>query len=85
MERTVRIAQKNLFGSKAYTAEAQVGKWYKFEGAEGYIIYGKVTSVSEDGKTCTIEKDFELKAYRPYAETKWFDKLPFAVRENEEE
>ena len=57
-------------------ASPVVGNWYSFPG-NSFTIYGKVAS--RKGNEVTLEKHFELPNYRPFAEIKWFDKLPRAV------
>lgn len=77
------LEKKSTFGAKAnISLNVQVGKWYKFDTISGDIGYGKVVEVKEDGKSVVVEKYFELPSYRPYAETKWYDKLPYAVYED---
>lgn len=79
-------ANKSHFGKKANVAIAEVGKWYKFEcfGSGNPVGYGKVVGFDEDG-WCELEKYFELPSHRPYASTKWFDLLPWAIVKEEEE
>ena len=82
METTVvKLSRKSDFGKKAYTKQAEVGKWFKFDviqPGEQMVGFGKVVALLEDGKV-EVEKYFELPSYRPYASRKWFDELPFAI------
>lgn len=79
-----RLFNANELSSKTNAKQIEVGKWYKFQvlaNGEPYCGYGKVvsTEIDENGKV-EVEKYFELPIYRPYATTKWFDRLPLAIK-----
>lgn len=75
------LPNKSEFGKKAYTAKAEIGKWYKFDGtSQAYTSYGKIVEF-ESQDVVKIEKVFELPNDRPYATESWFDRLPWAIKE----
>lgn len=78
------LRKQSEFGKKAKIAYPQVGRWYVFEAADGYIGYGKVTSILNNNRV-EVEKYFELPSYRPYAAHAWYDNLPWAVYDDSDE
>lgn len=80
-KRNIDLPKECEFGKKAFLEKPVVGHWYKFDHlcvGQDEIGYGKVTKVNDDGSV-DVEKYFHLPSYRPYAATKWFDYLPFAI------
>lgn len=82
-ERLYMFESKDL-GSKAKTANVEVGKWYVFPAGNENSRYGKVVAINGDGSV-EAEKVFTLPSYRPYASHKWFDDLPMALMTKAEE
>lgn len=84
MNKTKYLLRKSKFSKGAKIEVPQIGKWYKFETISNDIGYGKVVAILEND-TVEVEKYFELPSYRPYAAHNWYDYLPWAITENEEE
>lgn len=77
----VRLFKKSDLGSKAYSQNVAVGRWFKFyvpSCGEDLVGFGKVVRIIDENFV-EVEKYFELPDYRPYASTNWYDRLPMAI------
>lgn len=78
--RKVRVFDKDQFTAKANVKKVEIGKWYivKTFVGQNWICYGKVVEILEDGEIL-VEKYFEVPSNRYGRETRWYDRLPYAI------